>query len=236
MYNFPNSLRGLCLLVMADPGRPDKLSTYIGPSLHVAEVTNPKYLHGLLSRMPAHPDSHESSNQKITVRRLHEGEWSRFRAIRLRALEADPNAFGSTLARELAYDDELWIERAKKYASSANDGVWVAISADMFVGTVGIFFDDPIFHMWGVWVEPSYRGKHIASKLVDTAIAWVKARKMQGDILLGVNPIQTTAVELYRSRGFAPTGVVEELSHSPGLKIIEMRLRLGHGQQNLQSG
>ncbi len=186
--------------------------------------------------MPSHPDSHETSNQKITVRRLHEGEWSRFRAIRLRALEADPNAFGSTLARELAYDDELWIERAKKCASSANDGVWIAISADMFVGTVGIFFDDPIFHMWGVWVEPSFRGKHIASKLVDTAIAWVKARKMQGDILLGVNPVQTTAVELYRSRGFAPTGVVEELSHSPGQKIIEMRLRLGHGQQECSPG
>ncbi len=186
--------------------------------------------------MPAHPDSHESSNQKINVRRLNEGEWSRFMAIRLRALEADPNAFGSTLAKESAYDDELWIERAKKYATSVNDGVWVAVSADMFVGTAGIFFDDQIFHMWGVWVEPSFRGKHIGSKLVDTAISWVKSRKVQGDILLDVNPVQTTAVELYRSRGFALTGVVEKLSHSPGQKITEMRLIPGDGKQKCSHG
>lgn len=176
--------------------------------------------------MSTDTDSHVSDSRKITVRRLHAWEWSKLRAIRLRALEVDPIAFGSTLARELAYDDNLWIARAEKYANSSTGGVWVAVSGGRFIGMAGILFEDPFFHMWGVWMEPAFRGRHIASRLVDDAISWVKANDKPADILLGVNPIQSSAVELYRGRGFVPTGTVEDLSHSPGQKIMEMRLRL----------
>jgi len=48
----------------------------------------------------------------ISVRRVRAGEWRALRALRLRALAEAPNAFGSTLARESAFPDDTWRERA----------------------------------------------------------------------------------------------------------------------------
>ena len=46
------------------------------------------------------------------VRRLRPDEWRDLRALRLRALEDAPDAFGATLAEEAAEPDLTWQERA----------------------------------------------------------------------------------------------------------------------------
>jgi len=48
----------------------------------------------------------------MEIRRIRADEGLRLKALRLRALADSPMAFGSTLAREQAYPDALWHERA----------------------------------------------------------------------------------------------------------------------------
>lgn len=50
--------------------------------------------------------------------------WQTYRDVRLRALATDPDAFGSNLAREQAFDDARWIEQA------ANPGTFLWFAAD----------------------------------------------------------------------------------------------------------
>ncbi len=47
----------------------------------------------------------------VEVRRIGADEWSAFREVRLAALAESPAAFGSTLEREIAFDDDVWQER-----------------------------------------------------------------------------------------------------------------------------
>src|SRR5262245_23901545 len=48
----------------------------------------------------------------VEIRRIRADEGLRLRALRLRALADAPQAFGSTLAREHAFVDSTWHERA----------------------------------------------------------------------------------------------------------------------------
>ena len=48
--------------------------------------------------------------------------WQTYRDVRLRALGTNPEAFGSSFEREVAFPDERWVERA----SNPGTLLWVA--------------------------------------------------------------------------------------------------------------
>lgn len=173
------------------------------------------------------PEEDSGRLPPVSVKRVEAHEWKSLRAIRLKSLESDPLAFGSTLARELEYGDSLWIERTLKYSNSSTDAVWIASCSGSSVGTAGIFHHEGSFHLFGVWVDPAYRGRHIGSMLLDAAVGWVRKNHPSVDILLDVNPSQGAAAALYLSRGFVFTGSEETLSHTPGEVVREMRLAAG---------
>jgi hypothetical protein len=53
----------------------------------------------------------------LIVRRIEPEEWRRLRDLRLQALADTPEAFGSTLARERDYADDVWREWAPRAAA-----------------------------------------------------------------------------------------------------------------------
>lgn len=164
------------------------------------------------------------SAREVTVRRIRPGEWESLRAIRLKALESDPLAFGSTLAREAAFDESVWIERAERYATSEWDCMWLAAGEEGIIGMAAIYHSEKWFDVVSVWVDPAFRGKRIGVHMMEELLAWFRSNHGDARLRLYVNPTERPAVELYRRLGFIPTGAVETLSHAPGESIIEMEL------------
>ena len=162
----------------------------------------------------------------VTVRRIVDADWDRYRTLRLRALRSDPLAFGSTWARESTFTESLWRERTHRAASSSEAASWLAENAGGdLVGTAGVFWEEPSYVVWGMWVDPDYRGTGVGGRLLDEVLRWTSLDHPTAEVRLSVNPTQVAAVRLYLDRGFRRTGKVEPLAHTPGAVAEEMSRR-----------
>jgi len=158
-----------------------------------------------------------------TIRRVVAAEWRALRALRLRALRTDPLAFGSFLAREEAFPESQWRERATRDADSADSAQWVAdASSSGLVGTATAARADDRWYIFGMWVEPAYRGERLGGRLLDACLGWVLSVHGARPIYLDVNPRQEAARRLYESRGFRATGVSRPLDHAPAETAAQM--------------
>jgi ribosomal protein S18 acetylase RimI-like enzyme len=159
----------------------------------------------------------------IVVRRIRAEEWEAHRALRLKSLANDRIAFGSSSERESQYSEAEWRERTEKGASSTSSSLSVAEAPGRgLVGmAVGALVEGRLW-VFGMWVEPSWRGRGTGGALLDSAIAWLHQQRPGEPIFLDVNPRQTAAVRLYESRGFRVTGKSKKLDHSPGEIALEM--------------
>jgi ribosomal protein S18 acetylase RimI-like enzyme len=160
----------------------------------------------------------------VKIRRVVETEWKSFRDLRLRALKADPLAFGSNFRRENAYPPSRWRKWAEKGALGDESATFVAEGpARRLVGMAGVFTDRNKCHVWGMWVSPELRGRGLGRKLLDRVLSWARSTNAGREVHLDVNPAQSIAVRLYESRGFRPTGRTSSLGHHAPAIVPEMR-------------
>jgi GNAT superfamily N-acetyltransferase len=137
----------------------------------------------------------------LIVERMKPQEWQRARAIRLRALEDTPDAFGSTLSHELKMPDDQWQARL----ASSNSVTFVAALGDRDIGiTVGAPYDNAA-GLFAMWVAPEARGKGVGDALVAAVINWASENRFER-ILLDVGDWNRSAINLYKRNGFEPTG------------------------------
>jgi len=161
-----------------------------------------------------------------TIRRIRADDGPTLRALRLRALADAPMAFGSTLAREQEFTDDVWRERAQRGASGDNI-TFIAEHEGRWLGIVtGLARDpdvpnDPRPELVGMFVAPDARGRGIGAALVDAVVGWARARRASG-LTLWVTVTNRPAVELYERCGFRPTGERRPLDHSPAVGLIRM--------------
>ena len=152
-----------------------------------------------------------------------------YRSIRLRSLEADPDAFGSTLERESAFDDSTWQERIAGFAGRPG-AIFVArltaalqlpSTASSALGVVGIgdSATSGDATLWGMWVAPTARGRGTSGQLIDAAKQWAAQRNSK-TISLWVHRSNAAAIALYERSGFelqsdtgsdAPPGCEDEM-------------------------
>ena len=152
-----------------------------------------------------------------TVRVIRPDDWSALQELRLRALQTDPLAFGSTYHEERALADDEWKDRAARASNSPSVRQWVATDEeDRLLGTVLVADVEGELNIFSMWVDPEQRGKGVGGKLLDTGVAWARHTQPGRAIRLEVNPRQTAAVKLYESRGFRFTGADRPLGHTPG--------------------
>jgi RimJ/RimL family protein N-acetyltransferase len=148
---------------------------------------------------------------EVTVSAAGVAEWRAVREVRLRALAADPAAFGSTLAREQAFDDGVWRERvgAGRTFLARCDGVVVGLAS---------FFVEPgredERELVGMWVAPEARRSGVAPALVE-AVRRAAAAEGAARLTLFIAEGNEPARRLYERLGFRSTGEVQELQSDP---------------------
>src|SRR5215468_326858 len=106
---------------------------------------------------------------KPLIRQIRADESGPLRALRLHALADAPMAFGSTLAREEAFTDEIWRERARHSAVGEDRVTYVAEDADQWIGLVTGMKETSEdarqvrFELHSMFVAPSARGRGVGT-------------------------------------------------------------------------
>jgi len=173
----------------------------------------------------------------VEIRRIRADEGLQLKALRLRALADSPMAYGSTLAREQAYLDSLWHERAANGAAGDQVVTVVAEHDGRLLGmATGLVPESPHGQdptMVGVFVESTLRRQGIGAALVERIIEWAKerqsARQSAGGsarLLIWITAGNEPALALYRRQGFRATGATRPNAHTPDLVESEMQLEL----------
>jgi RimJ/RimL family protein N-acetyltransferase len=146
--------------------------------------------------------------KSITVRFLTANDASAYWAIRLEALEREPEAFGSSPEEHRALTmDEL----AARLADTGDNFVAGAFEGEQLVGTAGFFRDKGLKHrhkghVWGVYVTREARGKKAGREMLRAVLERASAIEGIEQIQLSVTTAQGAAAKLYRSLGFEAYG------------------------------
>ena len=156
------------------------------------------------------------------VRRIRPDEGLRLRALRLQALADAPWAFGSTLAREEAFAEAVWQERAARGAAGEGRVTYVAEDGDRWIGmATGLVADGPRLDLVGMFVEPAVRGRGVGVGLVEAVAAWARGHGA-AHLYLWVTSTNQAALALYHRCDFKKTGRSQPLDHTPSLLELEM--------------
>jgi ribosomal protein S18 acetylase RimI-like enzyme len=147
----------------------------------------------------------------------------RYKAVRLRALEDSPSAFGSTYLRESQFTDEEWSTRARNLNGERAVG-YLAFDRDEYCGIAVCFLDEQDLlkaDLISMWVAPEYRRSGVGRLLVDAIATWVSDRGAQ-NLQLMVTSSNHAAMAFYKRNGFAMTGRTEPYPNDPALIEYEM--------------
>jgi GNAT superfamily N-acetyltransferase len=142
------------------------------------------------------------------VQRVRSSQAKQLRALRLRALREDPDAFGSTLARETILPDEHWQLWAAESEAGVHRVVVVATEPG-WTGMAGGFLDarrPGVATLGAMWVDPAYRHRGLGAQLLNAILDWALSRGA-ATIELSVTDNNAAAERLYSRAGFTHVGV-----------------------------
>jgi GNAT superfamily N-acetyltransferase len=142
----------------------------------------------------------------VDVRQLENDEWELYRSIRLAALSDAPYAFGSTLERELGFEEITWRERASRGAGGKDGICIISLDGDLGVGNAGGIAvpDDPrVSQLVSMWVHADHRGTDVAARLVAQVEVWAFDRGSER-LICGVTKGNDRALKFYSKIGFEP--------------------------------
>ncbi len=149
----------------------------------------------------------------VQIKRATEDDWQLVKAVRLRALREDPDAFGSSLAREEQFRESHWRMRLRTVAT------WLALDeAGDPRGTISMMQEpgSPVDdrHVIGLWVAPESRRQGIGWSLLD-AIKHAAAVDGARTVSLWLVDGNHAAGDLYVRAGFTRTGERMALPRDP---------------------
>lgn len=157
----------------------------------------------------------------LTIVPVEPSLWKVNRAVRLAMLLDTPLAYGSTFTREVAFPDELWVERMD------HSHGWLAFEGELPVGSVTSYHapeqPDDESYLVAMWVASHARGRGVADGLVQALLD--HARQVgRRRVTLDVADDNERAIGFYERVGFTRTGRTGELPHQHQVTEFEMEL------------
>ncbi len=156
---------------------------------------------------------------EIAVRAIDASAWGTMRDVRLAALRAAPQAFGSSYQREIGFSREDWLARM---ARGANFLAYAAEVGPAPAGLVGGFVPQGgTAELVSMWVHPQARGLGVGRALVAAVVRWA-ADEGHRSVHLWVTETNEPARRLYERCGFTLTGERQPLPSYPEQAEIGM--------------
>lgn len=146
----------------------------------------------------------------VVIRPLQPYDLSAYRALRLEALKAHPDAFTSDYAVQVAEPDAFWQQRLSENHNHPHQIIYGAEENGDLIGMTGIGCGNSpkTVHsalIWGVYIKPAYRGQQLGERLLRACIAWARTHGVTV-IKLGVMVGNDAAQACYTRCGFVTYG------------------------------
>jgi ribosomal protein S18 acetylase RimI-like enzyme len=171
-----------------------------------------------------------SQIEKLQVRILTKSDLEVFRAVRLRGLKEDPQAFGMSYEEASHSPIEDW----NKVLSDEHGSFILGAFSPNLVGLVAFSRSLGIKrrhrgHIWGMYVIPEARGCGIGRALMQAALS--KLRSVEGleEVTLCVVTKNAPARSLYLDLGFTPYGLEKRALRVNGEYLDEELLSIQLG-------
>jgi ribosomal protein S18 acetylase RimI-like enzyme len=141
----------------------------------------------------------------LDIRLLTETDWIAYRDLRLAALRAEPEAFGSTAEHEESLGD-TWFQQTLR-----SNFVFAAFRDAAICGLAawrrnGIGKLAHVGTIWGMYVAPAERGRGTGRALLDAVVAHAAAQAVEA-LKLSVTATNAAAMALYDRCGFVAYGL-----------------------------
>jgi GNAT superfamily N-acetyltransferase len=158
-------------------------------------------------------------SHNVIVEIIHPDDWFRLRAIRLKSLQVNPEAFGGTHEIESAETESEWRKKFEKldFLIASIDGRDAAL---MFVEELDGDFGATCW-IGGCWSDPEFRGVGLLRELFNFLDAQDRDWKIQG---LGVWIDNYSAIAAYEKLGFVKMGEDTPSTRQPG-KFYQRMIR-----------
>jgi ribosomal protein S18 acetylase RimI-like enzyme len=146
-----------------------------------------------------------------------------FKAVRLRALQDAPHAFGSTHGKESQIADSEWLARVERMNGERGAG-FLAMEGETACGIAGSFLDQndsTRAQLISMWTAPTHRQQGIGRRLVKEVLNWAH-RRNACILLLMVTSNDEPAIRFYERLGFTRTGRTEPYPNDPAILEYEM--------------
>lgn len=150
--------------------------------------------------------------------------------LRLEALQNSPEAFGEDYAFVAAQPFAGWTEQVAHSLGEGDRVMFVATTQGELVGMAGVNRSSMkntrhAGSVWGVYVQPAWRGRGIATALVRACIAWGREKGLV-TLRLGVITANPAAIHCYENCGFRSCGVDPKAFFVNGMFYDLMRMTM----------
>ncbi len=151
---------------------------------------------------------------QFQIIKLSPDRWQEYRALRLKGLLSDAQAFGRTYELESKLPDERWLQRLRAAFDGKYELLYFAQSSGELIGMLGAFWEDSpktehVATVVGFYVDPVYRGVGVGKALMAKVLEELSWHPKIVKAKLFAVTTQTPAVALYQSFGFEPIGILK---------------------------
>jgi RimJ/RimL family protein N-acetyltransferase len=145
-----------------------------------------------------------TSRGKIVLRQANIADAGSFRELRLEALQNSPIAFSADYQKNFSHPAKYWEDLLSPHPEEST--MFIGEYEGRLIAMTGIMRGNSpktrhSAWIWGVYVNPNWRGLHIAEEIIHSCNDWSKARNVVL-LKLGVAAVNQPALRCYERCGF----------------------------------